>query len=172
MPELPPGCCCLQGLEEYWLFNRDFVAGNAMSIADLPIACELEQLCMLAGATQATALQSGPSALHVCMGAARRGFAPSCDEAGVHANCLCRVPAWSSSWRAFPECAAGWVGCTASWSPTGAPSMPCCTRLRKLGSGGRSGKRPSCEALVSLISRSVITRVTVCNFWRCRELGP
>ena len=41
-----------QALESYWLGGSAFVAGDAVSIGDLPIASELEQLRMLAGATQ------------------------------------------------------------------------------------------------------------------------
>ena len=41
-----------QALESYWLGGSAFVAGEAVSIGDLPIASELEQLRMLAGAAQ------------------------------------------------------------------------------------------------------------------------
>lgn len=37
----------IQHLEDFWLKGRQFVAGNDISIADLLICCELEQLVML-----------------------------------------------------------------------------------------------------------------------------
>jgi hypothetical protein len=40
----------VQGLETYWLAEMQFVAGNAISIADLLMCCELEQLVMLEAA--------------------------------------------------------------------------------------------------------------------------
>ena len=40
----------MQAMEQYWLAHAAFVAGDTISMADLPIACELEQLHMLVGA--------------------------------------------------------------------------------------------------------------------------
>jgi glutathione S-transferase len=37
----------LKDLDAYWLKERKFVAGNDISVADLLIACEVEQLCLL-----------------------------------------------------------------------------------------------------------------------------
>ena len=48
LPDTAPAAA--QAMEQYWLARAAFMAGDAISIADLPIACELEQLCMLAGA--------------------------------------------------------------------------------------------------------------------------
>jgi hypothetical protein len=46
--------CCVQSLDEYWLRDGDYVAGGAISIADLLLACEVQQLELLDGATEAS----------------------------------------------------------------------------------------------------------------------
>lgn len=50
--EVTIGCARMQLMEGYWLKDRAFAAGNAISLADLLWICELEQLQSLQGAEQ------------------------------------------------------------------------------------------------------------------------
>lgn len=53
-------CACVQALDDVWLRDGSFVAGQAqISIADLLLACEVEQLCLLDGAVQVGGLAPG-----------------------------------------------------------------------------------------------------------------
>jgi hypothetical protein len=45
-------CVIAQAMEDYWLGSTHYVAGEQISIADLPILCELDELELLVGATQ------------------------------------------------------------------------------------------------------------------------
>lgn len=42
----------LQTLQDFWLAETAFVAGDEISLADLQYACEIQQLCLLDGAEQ------------------------------------------------------------------------------------------------------------------------
>ena len=44
------GMACVQDLEGYWLATTPFLAGDAISVADLLVVMELTQLRMLNGA--------------------------------------------------------------------------------------------------------------------------
>ena len=51
----------LNELETYWLRDGPFVAGEQISIADLIIACEIEQLCLLPEGEERTKFHDRPA---------------------------------------------------------------------------------------------------------------
>lgn len=55
------GVACVQDLEGYWLASTPFMAGDAISIADLLVIMELTQMHMLDGALKVKPCTEGRS---------------------------------------------------------------------------------------------------------------
>ncbi|KAI3426897.1 hypothetical protein D9Q98_006841 [Chlorella vulgaris] len=84
---LPTLQAALKALDDVWLRDGSFVAGQAqISIADLLLACEVEQLCLLDGAVQGPGMEEllGPhSRLLAWLDRVRSACSPHYDD--VHA---------------------------------------------------------------------------------------